>query len=150
MNQHEEKAVQSFRSGLNCAQAVITAYADRLHFDYKQALCLSCGFGGGMGRLQETCGAVTGAFMILGFHNCKKYSNNKDRKNGTYAMVQKFAASFKEKNGKTDCRSLLGCDLTTEEGQKYLKEHNLHETICEKCILDAIAITDELIKEQEK
>lgn len=57
------KAIESFRSGLNCAQAVVTAYADELNFDNNLALSVSCGFGGGMGRLQETCGAVTGYQM---------------------------------------------------------------------------------------
>ena len=148
MKPHEQKAIDAFRSGLNCAQAVITAYSDSLKFDYKQALCLSCGFGAGMGRLQETCGAVTGAFMIIGFYNCRKYSDNKERKSETYNMVREFAARFKEKNGCTDCRTLLGCDLTTEEGQIYLKEHNLHETICERCVLDAISIADKLISSE--
>ncbi|MCK9311380.1 MAG: hypothetical protein M0P26_03785 [Bacteroidales bacterium] len=59
----------------------------------------------------------------------------------------KIKPLFKGRNWKTVCRSLLGCDLATEEGQKYLKENDLHETICKKCILDAIAITDVLIKE---
>jgi C_GCAxxG_C_C family probable redox protein len=145
MKPHEQKAIDAFRSGLNCAQSVITAYNDSLKFDYKQALCLSCGFGAGMGRLQETCGAVTGAYMVFGFYNCEKYSVNKDRKAETYSMVRKFAAQFKEKNGCTDCRNLLGCDLTTEEGQNFAKENNLFGTICERCVLDAIAITDNLI-----
>ena len=76
----EKKAISSFKNGLNCAQSVVSAYTDEMKFDPGLALSLSCGFGGGMGRLQETCGAVTGSFMILGIHNCKKYQDNKDRK----------------------------------------------------------------------
>ena len=68
----EEKAIESFRSGLNCSQAVVTAYSEQLNYDDKLALSISCGFGGGMGRLQETCGAVTGSFMVLGIYNCNK------------------------------------------------------------------------------
>lgn len=67
----EEKAIVSFKAGLNCAQAVLTAYADDLSFDNNLALSVSCGFGGGMGRLQQTCGAVTGSFMVLGIYNCR-------------------------------------------------------------------------------
>jgi C_GCAxxG_C_C family probable redox protein len=66
-------AINRFRSGLNCSQAVLTAFSDDLSFDDDLALCISCGFGSGMGRLQETCGAVTGAFMVMGMHNGKKY-----------------------------------------------------------------------------
>ena len=74
MNTTKDKAIQSFQSGMNCAQAVVTAYADRLKFDPDLAAGLSCGFGGGMGRLQQTCGALTGAFMVLGIHNSRLYS----------------------------------------------------------------------------
>lgn len=141
-----EKAIESFKSGLNCAQAVVTAYADELNFDNNLALSVSCGFGGGMGRLQETCGAVTGSFMVLGIHTCKKFTENSKRKEETYAMVQKFTEKFKQIHGTTECRSLLKCEIKTDEGHKYAKEHNLFEMICEKCISDSLVIIDELIE----
>jgi C_GCAxxG_C_C family probable redox protein len=144
--QTEEKAHEYFRSGFNCAQAVLTAYSDKLKFDNKLALSISCGFGGGMGRLQETCGAVTGAYMVLGVYNCKKFIDNKERKEETYSMVQKFNEEFKKLNGTTDCRSLLKCDLKTEEGHRYMKENNLSATVCEKCISDAVRIVDDLLE----
>lgn len=142
----EKKAISSFKNGLNCAQSVVSAYTDEMKFDPGLALSLSCGFGGGMGRLQETCGAVTGSFMILGIHNCKKYQDNKDRKDKTYSMVREFSRRFKAIHGSTDCRTLLNCDLKTEEGQQYLREHNLHEVICEDCITNSIKIIQELIE----
>jgi C_GCAxxG_C_C family probable redox protein len=144
MNLKEEKVIRTFKSGLNCAQAVLTAYSDELNFDNSLALSVSCGFGGGMGRLQETYGAVTGSYMVLGIYNCKKFADNKDRKEETYSMIQKFSENFKQLNGTTNCKSLLKCDLRTEEGQRYAKEHNLFETICEKCIKDSIRIVDKL------
>jgi C_GCAxxG_C_C family probable redox protein len=140
----EDKAICSFRSGLNCAQSVLTAYSDDLSFDNNLALGIACGFGGGMGRLQETCGAVTGSFMVLGIINSKKYTNNNERKEGTYFMVQKFSEEFKAIHGSTDCKSLLNCNLRTEEGHRYAKENNLFGTICEKCISDSIRIVEEL------
>ena len=139
------KAIDYFRAGLNCAQAVLKSYADELQFDTHLALQISCGFGGGMGRLQETCGAVTGSFMVFGIYNCRKFSDNKERKEQTYAMIQKFSDKFVSIHGTMDCKALLNCDLRTEEGQRYVKENNLHEVICEKCISDAIVITEELI-----
>jgi C_GCAxxG_C_C family probable redox protein len=145
MKTTEDKAIESFRAGLNCAQSVVSSYSDTLNFDNKLALKLSCGFGAGMGRLQETCGAVTGAFMILGIYNCNKYSDNKERKNETYSMVQKYNHEFKKINGTTNCMSLIKCDLNTEEGQKFLHDNNLHETICEKCISDSVKIVNKLL-----
>jgi C_GCAxxG_C_C family probable redox protein len=139
-----EQAIHSFSADLNCAQSVMTAYAEELKIDPEMALSVSCGFGGGMGRLQETCGAVTGAFMVLGINNCKRYKDNKDNKEKTYEMIQEFSDKFKSLHGTMNCRSLLNCDLRTEEGQRYLKEHKLHETICEKCVSDSIKIIEEL------
>jgi C_GCAxxG_C_C family probable redox protein len=146
MKKREEKAIGTFRSGLNCAQAVITAYADDLNINNDLAVNISCGFGGGMGRLQETCGAVTGSFMVLGIFNGIKYSDNKDKKEITYSMIQKFSERFKSLNGTTDCKSLIKCDLKTEEGQRYAKENKLFDTICEKCISDSLTIIEDLIK----
>jgi C_GCAxxG_C_C family probable redox protein len=142
----EEKAIESFRDGLNCSQAVVTSFAETLNFDSNMAEIVSCGFGGGMGRLGETCGAVTGSYMALGIFNCKKFKNNSDRKEATYAMVQEFSKKFLQINGSTDCKALIKCDLKTEEGQKYAKENNLFGTVCEKCIKDSIKLVNQLIE----
>ncbi len=145
MKSKKEKAINSFRSGLNCAQSVLTVYSDQLKFDNSLALSISCGFGAGMGRLQETCGAVTGAFMALSIYNCKKYSDNKDRKEKTYAMVQGFNSKFVAIHKTTKCSALLNCDLKTPEGQKLFHDKNLHEKVCEKCISDSIDILEDMM-----
>lgn len=148
MNTTEEKAIHSFRSGLNCAQSVVTAYADRLKYDTIQAAGLSCGFGGGMGRLQQTCGAVTGAFMVLGMYYSQRIPDQAERKNITYAAVRKLHSDFKLKCGTADCRTLLGCDLQTEEGMRFHKETNQNKTICEKCISAAVELLDEMMNDE--
>ena len=149
MNRKEEKALISFRSGLNCAQAVLNGYSEVLDFDNGFAMNISSGFGGGMGRLQETCGAVTGSYMVLGVYNCRKYTDNAEKKEVTYKMIQDFSEKFKSLNGTTDCKSLLKCDLRTEEGHRYAVENNLFGTTCEKCISDSISILDSIIESQE-
>jgi len=141
-----DKAIESFRSGLNCSQSVVNAYAEEMNVDNEFAMSVSCGFGGGMGRLQETCGAVTGAFMVFGIYNCKKFNDNKERKSKTYEMVQRFSHKFKAIHGVMDCRTLMNCDLNTEEGMRYVVENNIHEKVCEKCIKDSIGIIEEMIK----
>jgi C_GCAxxG_C_C family probable redox protein len=146
MKNKEEQAIDFFRSGLNCAQAVLTSYSDTLNIDNRFASIISSGFGGGMGRLQDTCGAVTGAYMVLGIKNGKKYSDNSVIKEETYSMIQKFSEKFTLMNGTTNCRNLLKCDLRTEEGQQFAHENNLFETVCEKCVSDSIRIIDELIE----
>jgi C_GCAxxG_C_C family probable redox protein len=142
-----DKAVNAFRSDFNCAQSVLTAFADKFNFDRNLALCISSGFGGGMGRLQKTCGAVTGAFMALGVYNCRKYYTNKERKEYTYAMIQEFNERFQELHGSCDCRTLLNCDLNTEEGKAFARENNLFEIRCEKYIENAISILEDMMED---
>jgi C_GCAxxG_C_C family probable redox protein len=146
MKSKEEIAVEAFRSGLNCAQSVLLAYADDMNFDRKLALGISCGFGGGMGRLQETCGAVTGSFMVMGIHYCRKHTDNKQKKEATYAAIQQFSKEFTTVHDTMNCRELINVDLKTEDGHRILKESNLSENVCEKCIMDAVRITEEIIK----
>ena len=110
------------------------------------ALAISCGFGAGMGRLQETCGAVTGSFMVLGLYNSMKHSDDHDRKEKTYSMIREFAEEFKSIHHTLDCKALIECDLQTEEGRLDMKNRNLKETVCEKCISDSIEIIEKLIR----
>jgi C_GCAxxG_C_C family probable redox protein len=140
-----EKAISSFKAGYNCAQSVVLAFSDELGFDENQALSMSVGFGGGMGRLQEKCGAVTGAFMVIGLYTSKKYEDNLSRKNHSYAMIQQFDQRFKSLHQTTQCRDLLNCDLKTDEGHAFAVENKLFERICQKCITDAIGIVDDLV-----
>jgi hypothetical protein len=84
--------------------------------------------------------------MIFGISTCKKYTDYKERKE-TYAAIQKFTEKFREIHGILNCRSLINCDLRTEEGHRYLKVHKLRETVCEKCIINAIKNTKEIIKQ---
>jgi C_GCAxxG_C_C family probable redox protein len=137
-------AVKEFQYGLNCAQSVLSAYTPELKIDKNLALSISTGFGGGMGRLQGTCGAVTGAFMIIGVYSCNKYPQNNDKKSKSVEMIQTFNKKFLNLHESTDCIDLLGCNLNTPEGQEYLKTHNLKETVCEKCISDSIDILEEI------
>lgn len=145
METKKEKAINAFRGGLNCSQAVFSAYSEELKMDNEFALSVSCGFGGGMGRLQETCGVVTGAYMALGVYNCSKYFGFKERKEKTYGMVQDFNAKFIALHKTTKCLELLKYDLKTPEGQRKVQELNLHEVICEKCVEDAIDILDNMM-----
>ncbi|MBN2812827.1 MAG: C_GCAxxG_C_C family protein [Bacteroidales bacterium] len=140
-----DQAINHFRSGLNCAQSVLITYAGKYNIDNSAALSMACGFGAGMGRLQETCGAATGAFMVIGLHFCRKSSDNKERKEHSYAAIQAFERRFCALNKTLLCKDLLKTDLKTPEGQLFWHENNLGEKVCEKCIGDAVAILDELL-----
>ena len=145
MNQTEENAISLFTSGLNCAQAVLTAYSKKLNIDENLAINISCGFGGGMGRLQETCGAITGAFMVFSIYNGKKYAENSVKKIMSYSMIQDFNSKFLDIHGTSICRELLNCDLTTKEGLEFMHKHDLSKNVCEKCIRSSVHLIEELI-----
>jgi C_GCAxxG_C_C family probable redox protein len=146
MTDKNQKALTIFRSGMNCAQAVLTAFSDVTKFDNDQASAISSGFGGGMGRLQETCGAATGAFMVIGINNSRRYADIDERKNKSNTMIQEFSKRFIAIHKTTNCRLLLGVDLKSEEGRQIMQQDNLSESICEKCISDSVDILQELIK----
>lgn len=108
-----EKAKQLFLSGFNCSQAVVGAFIDDFAVDFDTAMKLSSSFGGGMGRMREVCGAVSGAFMIAGLKCGYCDPCDKAAKSAHYALIQKIAADFKQQNGSIICRELLegvGCN----------------------------------------
>ena len=150
MKGKSEAAVDVFRSGFNCAQAVFSAHAAVLGVSENDALRIACGFGGGMGRLQETCGAVTGAFMLIGCRYGMTAKDDGAAREKTYARVRQFADRFIQKNTSISCRTLLGCDLQSDEGRKYFKDHDLYETVCVKCVRDAASIVDQMLLEESK
>ena len=122
-----EIAEKIFANHNNCAQAVAGAYAEDCKLPKDTALSAAVGFGGGMGRLQETCGAVCGAIMVLGLSSEFKDGEGREKISDVYAKVRSFVKDFEKEKGTVNCRKLLGCDLLTEEGQKYFKDHNLRE-----------------------
>ena len=103
-----QAAMGYFYEGYNCSQSIMLAFEDIHNLDRKTALQMSCSFGGGMGRLREVCGGVSGMFMVLGL--VYGYDDPKDvqAKKEQYERVQALAAEFKELNGSIVCRDLLG------------------------------------------
>ena len=103
-----EKDIELFKEGFNCSQAVVTAFADKYGFTKEQALKMSASFGGGIGRMRETCGAACGLFMLAGLETgCTDGANQKGKANN-YALVQELAKVFIERNGALKCADLLG------------------------------------------
>lgn len=107
MNQYSERAIQLFKEGYNCSQSVVGAFCDELGMDMDTILKLSSSFGGGMGRLREVCGAVTGMFMVAGIKYGYSDPLDEKAKADHYELVQELANTFKEKNGSIICRELL-------------------------------------------
>ena len=109
----KEKAMQGFLDGYNCAQCMMIAFEDMLTIDLDTALKISAPFGGGMGKLREVCGSVSGMFMVLGFMKGYSEPGDYEGKKELYAHVQELARRYEADNGSIICRDLLG--LTAKE-----------------------------------
>ncbi len=145
MSSHVDTAAAEFSEGFNCAQAVFSTYAPLLGVKREDALRIATGFGAGMGRTQETCGAVTGAYMVIGCKHGMRDPGETAEKEAAYTLVREFAEEFRRRHRTTSCRELLGCDMTTEEGKKTMRERNLTSTVCLACVRDASAILEDLL-----
>jgi C_GCAxxG_C_C family probable redox protein len=138
-------ALTTFDSGFNCSQSVLTAFCNEFGLHDEMAFKIASGFGGGMGRLAKTCGAVTGAFMVIGLKYGQVQSNDKAAKEKTYTLERKFADLFEIKHGSIECRELLACDISTPEGFKVANEKDLFKTICPKCVESAVKILEKIL-----
>jgi C_GCAxxG_C_C family probable redox protein len=138
-------ALSLFRQGFSCSQAVAAAFAEDHGLDRETALRLSQPFGGGIARRADWCGALTGAFLVIGLKHGRFRAEDAAARDRTYALVQELIARFTALHGETKCRDLLGCDLSTPEGQKMADELKLHQTTCEGLVRDAAALLEEIL-----
>jgi C_GCAxxG_C_C family probable redox protein len=141
-----DQAIDCFAQGFSCSQAILSTYGADLGLDRETALRVAGGFGGGMARMAETCGAVTGAFMVIGLKHGMTKVEDQGAKTKTYKLIQEFVKRFKAHNsGTIICRELLGCDLSTSEGMRLFSEKDLIHTKCPKFISDSAEIIEELL-----
>jgi C_GCAxxG_C_C family probable redox protein len=124
------RATQYFDQGFSCSQSIVAAFGVEYGLDLQQALRVAGAFGGGMARMGETCGAVTGALMVIGLLYGKTRPEDEAAKEKTYQVVHQFVDQFKAQNGSILCRDLLGCDLSTPEGSQKAREAHLFKTLC--------------------
>lgn len=147
---HSQKAGELFSNGHNCSQAVFGAFSDLTGVDEKTAFMISSSFGGGMGRMREVCGAVSGAFMVLGA--LFGYAEHEDKaKSELYSMVRDFADRFRNENGSIVCRELLAQagvpKDTSHEPEKRTPEY-YKKRPCREYVEIAARILDEMIDEK--
>ena len=140
-----ERAVSCFKETFSCSQAILSTYGPELGLEKETALKVAGAFGGGMARMGDMCGAVTGAFMVIGLKHGKIKAEDEGAKEKTYLIVREFVERFKSRNGSIKCMELLGYDISTLEGIKLIKEKNLFYTSCVKYVRDAAEIIEELL-----
>ncbi len=139
-----EDAVSCFCRGAACSQAILGTYGPSVGLPREQGMKLASGFAGGM-RLAQTCGTVTGAFMVLGLKLAGPNCDQRDGRNDVYAAMRDFATRFQQRNNTVVCKELLGCDISTPEGAQKATKEGLFRTICPKLVQDAAEILEEML-----
>ena len=139
-----DKAAAMFKEGFSCSQAVLAAYCEQFGLDKELACKISTGFGGGM-HLEQACGAVTGAFMVIGLKYGRTRADDVEAKMKTAGMVVEFAKKFKMRHGSIGCTELIGCNISTLEGYEDAKKKDLFKQVCPKYVISAAEILDEML-----
>ena len=124
---------------------MLYAFREESNLPEETALKIACGLGAGMGRKEEVCGAVTGGVLVLGMRHGRGSKDDRSAAELTYMKTRELMDRFAKKHGTFICRKLLnGCELTTEEGQKYFKENDLLKKICMPCVQSAVEILENI------
>jgi len=139
------EALALFQEGFSCSQAVLAVFAGENGLSREAALRVAQPFGGGIAASGDWCGAVTGALQAIGHKYGRVKADDTAAKAKTYALVREFLARFRALHGLVRCNDLLGCDIGTPEGQKAIEEKNLHRTICDTLVRDAVRILEDIL-----
>ena len=152
MESRKEKAMNLFLQGYNCSQSIILAYKDLLPVEDQEAIIrLSSSFGGGMGRLREVCGSVSGMFMIAGLLYGYSTPETGKPKAEHYARIQELAKRFEEQNGSIVCRELLGLKVKRQEATPEARTAEYYKKRpCTQIIGCSAEILEQFIKEMEE
>jgi C_GCAxxG_C_C family probable redox protein len=140
-----ENAVSLFRGGLSCSQAILSTYGETFGLDKKTAIKIAGAFGGGMAHMGETCGAVTGAFMVIGLRFGMNKPGDSEAKQKTYDVTMEFVKRFRDRRKSILCRELLGCEIGTPDGMQQATDKGLFTNLCPELVRDAAKILEELL-----
>lgn len=146
MKTRSDCAVEKFLEGYNSTQAVLYPFCDDLHLNKDTALKLATGFGAGMGRRQEICGAISGGIIAIGLKYGYGEGQDQTYTEETYRKVQELISRFELKHGSFQCCTLLdGCYLNTPEGKRYVRENDLPNRICKGYVKTVVEIVEDIL-----
>jgi C_GCAxxG_C_C family probable redox protein len=147
MSAKSEKALEYFKTGFNCSQSVLTPFHEKFNLKENQSLKLACAFGAGMGRQQLTCGAVTGALMVLGSWFGKGKEDDNSKKTETYEKSVAFIQEFTRLHGSITCLDLLDrLHMNDPEEARIIEAKELYRVKCTRYVADAVEIVENLIE----
>lgn len=140
-----EEAISYFKDKYNCAQSILGPFSVQYGLDKNTALKLATGFGGGMAGFGRTCGAVSGAYMVIGLKHGMGIKDDIKLKEKTYQLIQEFSRRFTDIHGSVICRKLLGCDISTTEGKQFFSQNELFDKKCLQYVKNAAEILEDIL-----
>ncbi|AQT69737.1 C_GCAxxG_C_C family protein [Anaerohalosphaera lusitana] len=144
----QDQAVELFKSGYNCAQAVAGAFAPDVEIDRDTALRTAAAFGGGIGGTGKTCGALSGLLIVLGCKYGRREPADMQSKAEMVNISQQAIKIFIEQTGARDCRDLLGFDLAAKEGKAAASKDNAFD-VCPDLVRTAAEIAEKLLQDDQ-
>ena len=141
-----ESAISCFNEGFVCSQALLSTYGPLFGLDRKTSLKIADAFGGGMARMGETCGAVTGAFMVIGLKYGRTVVEDAQTHEDLYTLIGEFVRRFVSRNKSIVCKELLNLDISSPQGLQEARDRDLFHTVCLEYVRDAAEIVEELLE----
>ncbi len=139
-----EEAKKQFEKGFICAPAVLSTYGEQLGLEKALALKIACGFGGGIGRMGKTCGAVTGAVMVIGLKHGQVDLADEESRQRTYTLVKEFVDRFTALHGSIECKELIGYDLSNSGELRLARESGVLQNKCPAFVYDSARILEDI------
>ena len=140
-----EEAKKQFEKGFLCAPTVLSTYSEQLGLEKTLALKMACGFGAGIGRMGRTCGAVTGAVMVIGLKHGQVNLADMESREKTYTLVKEFVDRFTALHGSIECKELIGYDLSNSSDLKSARESGVFQNKCPSFVYDSARILEDVL-----
>jgi C_GCAxxG_C_C family probable redox protein len=141
-----QQAQSLFSAGYLCSQSILITYAPLFGLEPGTAAKIGAPFGGGIARRGDTCGAVNGAFMVLGLKYGHASADDLESKEEAYRKVEEFIIEFQNRNGSIRCNELLACDISTPQGLQFAYDQQLFTTLCPGFVADSVEILDQVME----
>jgi len=145
MTTKSDEACATFTRGFSCSAAVLSSFAEELGLDKETAYKIACGFGSGLSRTDNICGAASGAIMVIGLKYGKVTPKDNAARDKTQMLVQQFLLEFAKKEGSVNCTDLLGYNLSNPEEYAQARDRKLFVTKCPALVRDATEILEKLL-----
>jgi C_GCAxxG_C_C family probable redox protein len=140
-----KEADKQFEKGYSCAPSVLSTYSEQFGLGKELALKIACGFGGGIGRTGRTCGAVTGAVMVIGLKHGQANVDDEEPRQATHKLVKEFIDKFTALHGSVECRELIGYDLSNPAEFESARESSIVEEKCRGFVYDAACMLEDIL-----